>query len=134
MKAAVFLSVTPATALPTSYLINAGDSAAYTDHNNNVWSADEDFTGGAALTTPATVPGTQDGIVFYDRRAGAGFEYNLPLANGTYTVQFFFFDPTSTTGQNVFNVTAQGQKALSNFDIVAAGGQKRRSPRRFPPQ
>ena len=90
------------------YLINAGGATPYTDHNGNTWAADEFFTGGTVSDQKYTVPGTPDGIVFYDRRAGASFSYKLPVANGTYTVQLFFTDPTySTAGQRTFNVTAR---------------------------
>ena len=108
--------------------------APYTDHNGNVWAADEDFSGGAATDAQYTVPGTSDGIVFYDRRTGASFSYNLPVANGTYTVQLFFTDPIVqriSRPARVFNVTAQGQTVLPNFDIIAAGGGKAPIAERF---
>jgi len=124
---------TPATS-PTSsvYLINAGGTAPYTDHTGNTWSADEFFTGGADSDVPYTVPDTADGIVFYDRRTGTDFSYNLPVADGTYTVELFFTDPTySTARQRLFNVTAQGQTVLSDFDIIGDGGGKAPITRAF---
>jgi len=107
------------------YLINAGGTSPYTDHSGNTWSADEFFTGGADSDVPYDVPDTSDGIVYYDRRTGNDFRYNLPVANGAYTVELFFTDPTySSAGQRIFDVTAQGQTVLHDFDIIAAGGGK----------
>jgi hypothetical protein len=114
-----------ASSLPTSYLINCGGTAPYTDHNGHTWSADEDFAGGTVSDTRYTVPGTADGIVFYERRTGTSFSYSLPLANGKYVVQFFFTDPIySAAGQRKFNVAINNTIVLKNFDIIAAGGGK----------
>ena len=44
--------------------------------------------------------------------------------NGKYVVQLFFVDPIykRPPGKRVFNVTAQGQTVLNNFDIIGDGG------------
>jgi beta-galactosidase len=78
-----------------------------------------------------TVPGTSDGIVYYDRRTGTSFSYNLPVADGTYTVELFFTDPITPSQGSVFNVTAQGQTVLNHFDIIAAGGGKSPLTKKF---
>ena len=114
-----FFSAVP---VPTSYLINAGGSA-YTDHAGRNWSADEYFSGGFASDNVYNVPGTTDDPVYYDRRTGSSFNYNLPIADGTYAVQLIFTDPLYTTaGKRVFNVTADGATELSHFDIIGSGG------------
>ncbi len=131
--AAISAVLAPASAPSSSaYMINAGGTSGYTDHSGNTWSADEFFTGGVDSDIPYAVPGTSDGVLFYDRRTGTDFSYDLPAANGDYTVQLFFTDPTySSAGQRVFDVTAQGQKVLTDFDIIAAGGGRAPISRSF---
>ena len=122
-----------ATVVPTSYLIDCGGTAPYTDHVGQQWSPDVDYTGGIASDNVYAVPGTADGTLYCDRRTGQSFAYNLPLQNGAYTLQVFFSDPIySSAGQRVFNVSAQGNAVLNNFDVIGAGGGIAPISRTFP--
>src|SRR5207248_1544362 len=53
-----------------------------------------------------------------------GFQYQFSVANGTYTVRLRFAELLYgyVVGQRVFNVTINGQAALTNFDVVAEAG------------
>ena len=106
--------------------ISAGGPAA------GVYAADEDFNGGAASGTGATIntagvsnPAPQS--VYQHQRVGNNFTYTLPGLNpgGSYTVRLHFDEFYWTQpGQRVFNVSINGTQVLSNFDILAtAGGQ-----------
>lgn len=49
--------------------------------------------------------------------------YNLPVANGSYTVKLHFAEVYfSDPGQRVFDVTAEGTKVLSAYDILKKVG------------
>jgi hypothetical protein len=108
--------------------INSGGSGA----GNFV--ADTDFTGGHADTISGSID--TSGVsnpaplaVYLSKRTGngpgLGFSYNIPnLTPGhVYTVRLHFVESAWTsTGQRVFDVTANGQTLLRNFDIFAAAG------------
>ena len=106
--------------------ISAGGPAA------DVYSADEDFNGGNASATGATIntsgvlnPAPQS--VYQHQRVGNNFSYTLPgmTPGASYTVRLHFDEFYWTKpGQRVFNASINGTQVLSNFDILAtAGGQ-----------
>ena len=55
---------------------------------------------------------------------GQGFTYTIPnlTAGHSYTIRLHFVESAYTAGQRMFNVTANGQTLLRNFDIFAAAG------------
>ncbi len=68
-------------------------------------------------------------------RSGASFSYDIPLADGTYSVTLGFAEPNKGTviGGRVFSVAANGQTAISNLDVLAAAGAYRTAiTRTFP--
>ncbi|HSX15676.1 MAG TPA: malectin domain-containing carbohydrate-binding protein [Candidatus Saccharimonadales bacterium] len=108
--------------------INAGDSAA------GHYSADTAFSGGTSYTTTAAVD--ESGVtvmpapqgVYQSVRYG-NFSYTLPglTPNASYTLRLHFNELYwNGAGSRVFNVTVNGQAALTNYDIFdAAGGANR---------
>ena len=62
------------------------------------------------------------------------FRYDLPAANGDYTVKLKFAEPVfNAAGQRLFNVKINGQQVLTSFDVfAAAGGQFVAVDRQFP--
>jgi PKD repeat protein len=53
----------------------------------------------------------------------SGFTYNVPLANGTYTVKLGFCDTQNTVaGKRLTDVSLEGQSAVTGLDIVATAG------------
>ena len=60
--------------------------------------------------------------------AGAG-QIDLPLAQGRYTVRLIFAEPDkqAVPGQRVFDVSINGRRVLSEFDLLADGLQPRRT-------
>ena len=125
-------SVTVTTAA-SSQRINCGSSSAYTDSAGGVWAADQYFSGGTAVSTATAVTNTADPALYQTQRAGTTFSYTVPVPNGTYTLSFLFAEISgSTTGQRVFNVTANGKALLTGLDIYAAAGGNRAFSRTFP--
>jgi hypothetical protein len=113
------------TVLSAPLRINTG-GGPYVDAAGNVWQADEYYTGGSENDQAAghTIARTSDAPLFQDERWG-NFSYQLPIANGTYEVRLYFGEIYSgclSPGCRVFNVTANGQPWLSNYDIAAKSG------------
>jgi N-acetylneuraminic acid mutarotase len=101
--------------------INAG-GWGYTDTAGHAWAADMDYTGGVASTGSYAVAGTSDDPLFYTRRWGS-MSYNIPVVNGSYTLNLYFSEPVmGAVGNRVFNVSAEGQPLLAKFDVFAAAG------------
>jgi len=116
--------------------INAG-GPAYTDGAGNVWSADEDFSGGSTVDwslptteglTTASISGTSNPTLFLTERYGT-FQYDLALPNGTYQVNLYFAEnyvnstfPNGGIGDVVFSVQANGVAIASNLDVFATVG------------
>lgn len=103
-----------------------GATASYTDHDGNVWAPDTGFTGGmtSATATPITIDKTNDSPLYNAERYGT-FRYAFPVANGSYIVTLGFaetYAAITAAGQRQFNVSANGQQKLSNFDIFAEAG------------
>jgi hypothetical protein len=114
------LPVTPGTQV---LAIDAGGAAV------GSFAADEDFSGGAARSTTATI--TTSGAsnpapatVYQSQRFG-NFTYTLPnLTAGTaYTVRLHFAEFVQNgPGLRTFSVTINGTPVLSNFDVFQAAG------------
>jgi hypothetical protein len=95
--------------------------------------ADTDFAGGHAdtFTNSVDVSGVANPApqaVYQSKRTGdvggQGFSYTIPnlTAGHPYTVRLHFVESAYTAGQRMFNVTANGQNLLRNFDIFANAG------------
>lgn len=106
------------------------------------YGSDNFFTGGTPVTLGATtviqglgstaVPET--GRVWDAYREGSSFSYEVPLANGNYTVTLGFLEPTATAaGSRVLNVDANGVNVVSGLDVFAkAGGRNAATTASFP--
>ena len=112
----------------TVFQINAGGGAA------TPFAADEDDSGGttyatgaAISTTGVTNPAPQ--AVYQTERFG-NFTYTLPnlTPGAAYTLRLDFAEIYwNSAGSRLFNVTVNGTKVLSNFDIFAAAGGKNKA-------
>ena len=53
--------------------------------------------------------------------AGQGLTFQLPVANGSYTLTLYFADPSANAAaQRVFNIVANGETLEANYDVFAA--------------
>ena len=96
---------------------------AYTDSLGQKWTADTGYTGGGPYSTTKTIANTPDPTLYQTSRYGASFSYAIHAPAGSYAVTLKFAELYWTAaGKRVFNVTINGTKVLSNFDIFAAAG------------
>jgi hypothetical protein len=104
--------------------VNAG-GPAYTDPAQQVWNADVGATGGRTFSTTAAIANTATPVLYQSERSGMS-AYRFTVPNGTYSVTLKFAEIWFTLpGQRVFNVSINGTRVLTNFDIVSqAGGPK----------
>lgn len=117
---ALFGSRQTATRPPVRVNVGGG---AFTTAGGVPFDADRGFTGGTSRDTAFAVAKTTDDSLFASRRFGKSFSYNLAAADGKYRLSLYFADPVNTqAGRRTFDVTVEGTKVLSNFDIVAYGG------------
>ena len=92
---------------------------------------DQYFIGGNTYSNSniVDIAGTDDDELYRTERSNI-FTYNVPVPAGTYLVRLHFAEiyfgatggGTGGVGKRVFNVLAEGQALLTNFDIIAEAG------------
>jgi len=109
------------------YRINVGGSA-YTDSNNNLWSADSYYQGGQVfLASQQAIANTQDDVLYQSARWSAqGLVYDIPVSLAAeYHVRLLFADTfrgTSQPNQRFFSVAVEAVTLSSRFDITDTAG------------
>lgn len=131
----VVITVLPdpnAPALMAAHRINAGGGQLTAAPG--IFAADNYFSNGAGktynpTTTSTTFPiaNTQDDALYQSERTAEAdhgtFSYDLPVANGAYTVVLHFAEIYwNTRGQRVFDVALEGSLVLDNYDILKKTG------------
>ncbi|BDA51169.1 probable receptor-like protein kinase At1g30570 at N-terminal half [Coccomyxa sp. Obi] len=120
--------------LPAIVRINSGGiSGDFTDALGQVWASDSNFVGGDEEATTASIVGADDGTdaIYQDSRAASEFGYIFGRADGlapltSYIAVLHFAELSATAvGERVFNVEANTQLALSNFDTFLEAGEQR---------
>jgi N-acetylneuraminic acid mutarotase len=109
---------------PTPILrINAGGNAY------GSWSADTYFTGGNLFSEIVPIDNTTDDILYQTERWANTFTYQIPVPqNGYYRVNLHFAEVyhgisnSLGVGARVFNVAAEGNPVLTNYDIFQEAG------------
>lgn len=110
--------------------INCGNGPAYYGAEGR-WEADVYVPANTSVVNvrtsfPTNPPATgySDPEILNTMRFSGTFEYSIPFANGSHSVDLLFCEPFfSNAGEKIFNVFLQGQQVLTNFDILA-GAQK----------
>jgi hypothetical protein len=101
---------------------NSGGSM-YSDSKGVVYLADKDYSGGSVGSTTAAISGTSDPTLYQYERNG-NFSYNIPVANGNYSVTLKFAETKWTSpGKRIFSVAIGGQTVISNLDLYAKVGK-----------
>jgi hypothetical protein len=103
--------------------VNSGATAPFTDAAGRVWAADSGFVGGEAYSDfNVTIAGTPDPALHQDERwDDADFSYNFQVTTpGSYIVGLYeatLWDGACGEGTRVFDVTINGTKVLTNYDM-----------------
>jgi hypothetical protein len=117
--------------------ILCGAKTPYTDRCGNAWAADQHFAGGESIATKEGIEGAfptlDDQTLYQNGRAGKDFSYSIPVPAGLYAVRLKFAEPKhSWMFERPFHLDINGERALSDFDVVqAAKGSKRSVERAF---
>jgi beta-galactosidase len=70
---------------------------------------------------PASIAKTSSPEVAATYRAGS-FTYRVPVADGPHSVVLTFVEPFLHPGERIFDVFANGQKAVDHLDVAAVAG------------
>ncbi|MFM8593018.1 MAG: malectin domain-containing carbohydrate-binding protein, partial [Chloroflexota bacterium] len=112
-------------------------ASATAESEDAPWSADSDFRGGTVVITNEPIAGTEKDALFQTQRAGDGlargesFVYAIPVPeDAIFRVRLYFAEveygvgesPKKSKGKRVFNVDAEGERALQDLDIAAEVG------------
>jgi hypothetical protein len=117
--------------------VNSGATAPYTDAAGRVWAADSGFVGGEAYSNfDVTIAGTPDQALHQDERwDDADFSYNFQVTTpGSYIVGLYeatLWDGACGEGTRVFDVTINGTKVLTNYDMSKEVGCLTAQVKRF---
>ncbi|BAY07354.1 malectin domain-containing carbohydrate-binding protein [Calothrix sp. NIES-2098] len=112
-------------ATPGIIRIDAGADKSYTDVLGNLWLADQYFIGGNLYSTTAAIANTDDDPLYQTERWLNNLKYAIPVSNGNYTVNLKFAEIYwDGTGQRLFDVSAENQLLIDDFDIFAQAGGK----------
>jgi|GEM_PF-2630479 len=118
-------SFSTTTAPPSSsatFAVNSGGSQ-YASPTGVTYLTDANYSGGSVGTTTAAISGTTEDALYQKERYGK-FSYNIPVANGNYSVTLKFAETYfSAAGKRVFSVTINGQTVVSNLDLYAKAGK-----------
>jgi len=106
----------------------AGATSVFLDRSGRTWGPDRFFTGGNVLVRPSErILRTLDPDIYRRLRSG-DFRYDIPLAPGKYELHLHFAETglsdfisaeSSGEGQRLFRVSANGDRILGAFDVVA---------------
>ena len=121
--------------------VNCGGEA-YRDHLGNEWSRDQVYrpgswgheSGGYALFYPFEINGTVDDPLYQAERNALNF-YRFTVPNGTYIVTLKFAELYyRKIGERIFHVDIEGNRVITDFDMVATAGFATAIDRTFPVQ
>ena len=114
------VSVSQAATSADSIRVNCG-GGAFTDSAGKNWIADSGFTGGQTYSATSEIANTQDDALHQDERWDSqDFSYNFNVTPGTYTVSLYeasLYAAVCNAGGRVFDVTINGTKVLTNYDM-----------------
>lgn len=113
---------------PGSLRMVAGSTNQYVDRSGRTWGPDRFFSGGNVLVRPSErIFRTLDPDIYRHLRSG-DFQYDIPLDPGVYELHLYFAETglsdfisaeSSGEGQRLFRVSANGNRILNAFDVVA---------------
>ncbi|MDZ8119571.1 malectin [Pontiella agarivorans] len=115
----------PAATNSAAIAINCGSSSPFTGTDGTQYQADVYFAGGHTDNAPGTAVANTDNDALYNEARSNFTAYNIPLANGSYTVTLKFAETWATTpNQRVFDIAIEGNPVINNLDLFAAAPGK----------
>ena len=120
-------------------LLAGFENGKYADRSGRVWEGDRYFQGGSVFDCgDRPILGTREPRLYQTRREGT-FSYDIPLAAGVYELRLYFAE--TLYGENnaagggettrIFDVYANGQRILPNFDVIGEVGATTADVRAF---
>ncbi|WP_324675064.1 malectin domain-containing carbohydrate-binding protein [Hymenobacter sp. GOD-10R] len=117
LSATATLIVTVTPGMQVFYRLNAGGPAVNTSFG--AFAADQFFSTSRTGANSSPIAGTTDDALYQTERFEGAFGYSLRIPNGTYQVVLHFAETYWTQpGQRVFDVRAENQLVLDNYDIL----------------
>lgn len=114
--------------VPIPFRINSGSLVSFTDGSANTWVQDQFATSGNTTNYGSiAIAGTTDDTLYQTERwQVGGFEYRIPVNNGTYDVTTFHAENVfNASSARVFDILMEGVEVISNYDpYVDAGNAK----------
>ena len=105
--------------------VNGGKDDVYTDSLGLEWSANDGLSGGRSYANTSEIAQTDNDPLYQSEYYGQEFDYSKDVANGSYDVTLHFAEIYfNDAGRRVFDVTAEDQLILDNFDIFSEAGGK----------
>ena len=110
--------------LVTENLTNAGGDG-YVDVSGENWLASEGFSNGEVSTSQNAIAQTEDDVLYQSTYFGQDFDYSIGVENDSYDVTLSFAEVAfNESGKRVFDVTAEDELVLDDFDIYTEAGGK----------
>ena len=110
--------------LVTENLTNAGGDG-YVDVSGENWLASEGFSNGEVSTSQNAIAQTEDDVLYQSTYLGQDFDYSIGVENDSYDVTLSFAEVAfNESGKRVFDVTAEDELVLDDFDIYTEAGGK----------
>jgi hypothetical protein len=115
----------PQGAISEIHILSGYSGSEVIDNSGVKWTPDQFFSGGGGWSRSGPyVRGTSRQFLFGSERSGQ-FNYDIPLAPGTYEMRLFFVSPSRVGDEKIssFNVFLNDQPLLSGYDAnMSAGG------------
>ena len=108
--------------------INSGGPAI--SANGTSWIADGNYGGADTSNIPTTystlnaISNTNNQAIYQTELTGKAFNYNIPVANGSYTVNLHFAEIYwNSPGMRIMNIDVENsQGVMNNFDLFTKAG------------
>jgi hypothetical protein len=103
---------------------NAGGDA-YVDIFGEQWLANDGFSGGRSYANANEIAQTDDDILYQSEYLGENFSYSQDVPNWSYDITLHFAEIYfNQPGRRVFDVSAEDELILDNFDVYSEAGGK----------
>lgn len=124
-RTVILLPPDPKAGVPVLGIRCGREGGVYAWSTHRAYQGDRIAEGGSSGGRHVKLEGVADPDLFHYWREGESFQYRLIVPKGNYRVVFTFCQNTekeTAPGENVFDVSIDGQVKLAAYDIVARAG------------